>query len=1587
MLKTGFFSLFLLFCATLPAQPLTGIKTIKNGGGDYNSFTAAITALNTNGVGTGGVVFQVDAGFNSTENPPAISATGTAANPVSFIKTGAGTNPVLLPTGSTATNDFGFKIDSADYITFDGIDVTISTGNAVEFGYWLNGASGNGCQNNTIKNCTVTLNKTNTTTRGINSTVATTVTSAAGANSQNKYLNVNITNCYNGIILNGNTTFPDLNVEVAAVSGTATISSLGGGTILCTAVQLSSQSGYIVSGLVIENITSSATSQLYCIRQLGTPSNGSIYNNTVRNISNSSSGSIYGISISGGGTTQNIYNNLIHNLTSTTGGAYGIEASNSNATHFIYENTIHTIATNATSNLNNAYGITNSGANVNLRVYRNHIYNIASNGASASLSAGLNVSGTNARIYNNFIFDIRNPSGTGTPSARGIALVTGTSNFYVYHNTVFLGYTAVNAANSSAALFTSAAATADLRNNIFVNNVNVSAGTRAVAHYRASTTLTLFTATTDNNLYYAGAPSAKNLVFYDGTNADQTLLAYQNRMVNREWHSVSELPPFISTTPGSHNLHLNTATATQCEQGGRTITTPFAVDNDFDGNARSGSYADLGADEGSFTGNDLTGPYISYTPLSNTTLSAPRTLTVTVTDPSGVPTSGAGMPVLYWQLNNNGYTAVTGTNTGSNTFSYTFGAGALNSDSITYYVVAQDMAATPNLLAQMPGNAGGYTHTPPAAATPPSNPSYYLVVAPVNNIINVGLGEDIRTLTGSRGVFDIIKSGILTSDVTVYIKNDLVEDGTHDLKQWIEEGPGNYSVTIVPFDGTLKTISGNVSGNGLIRLNGVKKVTIDGAYNGVPNYFLFRNTGTFGPAIMFTGDASFNTIKNSTWEAAPVSSQLGVVYFGSVLVNGCDSNQVLNNNIRDRSDGAGIPTVGVYSIGTTSVFNSNNIVSGNRIFNFGSFGFASAEGNENWTISNNEFFQTVAATQYGMAVNFNSTGTNLISGNNIHDLKAIGGTGMIVAGLYLQPSLNTTVSRNRIYNFPSSDGALAGIFFAGGSGSGSTVTAINNQISIIPLSPSNQVIYGIGDESFTGNTLNAYYNSVYIGGTSTSTINNSWGFRRATINGASNNVVRNNIFFNARTGPGPNYAMGDIKHGQGSFVATNNLYIGTGSVTPASFFERGVGIAEDFSAWKPAKRDLSSYAETGAVLNADLLFVNKDTGNMMIRTDTDLCWYVNGKALPLAGITDDFDGTGVRSETIPAGSADIGADEFNTTTLPPFLTVTGSHTPGGTEQFSFGSRTLATINWGTGGILPTLNQVRHYTGVWPNDTTNNGTISGARFLNEWFDMPATGGAGYSYELILNYDSAMLGKIQQETSMRINKKQTGIPGTWTALPGSVADVNNKLLTAAGQTSFSEFTATDALATLPLQLLRFYATKNERDILLNWVVNTETPNTRYEVQRSLNGIQFETAGTLNGSGAVQQNHLYVLTDAGVFARFAQTKNFYYRLAIHENGRLTYSPIVLVRNDNGTNNWVQAIFPNPFRDKINISLLLEEDETVHIKIINAAGQVISRQNHSLAKGIHGLGIYLHNQPAGMYQVELQKGTERKVFAIAKQ
>ena len=159
----------LAFAGTSFGQ-LSGTFYIPSGGTpSYPSIKAAIADLNSLGVGSGGAIFNVAAGYTETNADSLIlTASGRSNGSLTFQKFGTGANPILSRSGAGVKTtsavggqgDAVITLDGCDYVVFNGIDISASNA-GIEYGYLLRKASASdGCQNVTIKNCNITMNKT-----------------------------------------------------------------------------------------------------------------------------------------------------------------------------------------------------------------------------------------------------------------------------------------------------------------------------------------------------------------------------------------------------------------------------------------------------------------------------------------------------------------------------------------------------------------------------------------------------------------------------------------------------------------------------------------------------------------------------------------------------------------------------------------------------------------------------------------------------------------------------------------------------------------------------------------------------------------------------------------------------------------------------------------------------------------------------------------------------------------------------------------------------------------------------------------------------------------------------------------------------------------------------------------------------------------------------------------------------------------------------------------------------------------------------------------------------------------------------------
>ena len=1004
-------------------------------------------------------------------------------------------------------------------------------------------------------------------------------------------------------------------------NGSSTTSTLAG---IYNAVSITGGT-YTFSNNTINNLTRLAghtSGATYGLYTSNSTTNVISFGNTISNISTASTtstGSFYGYYNFGSANSgvENFYSNTVFNISQTstsTGLTYGAYIATGASAPFptkqIYGNTIYNISggTGQTGALYTNYAATGN-------IYKNRIYNISSSGTTgAPQTYGMLLQGTNTasiyNVYNNFVQEIKAPNGNPAAAPYGSIMgiwVNGGAQANIFNNTIYLDAVSVGANFGTMGLYCSITPTQNMQNNIIINKSTPNGGGLTIAFVRNGVSPGTYSASSDKNNLYAGAPGANRLLYYDYTNSIQTIAAYKSFWGTKDQSSVTENTAFINTAVSPYDLHLSTCTPSQCESGGNVVSTPISITDDYDGNARypnagypqCSTYAatapDIGADE--FAGQflDQIPPVISYTILGNTNSIANRSFTgVTITDAAGINVTSGTKPRCYYKKSTdaNTYTGNTffdngwkwvESNGASSPFDFTIDYSIISGGSVTtgetvqYFVVAQDLASTPNVTINSGTPAGtvssvaDYGNIFPLGGTI----NEYNVSATYSGNYTVGLTgfDNFTSFTGAGGLFAQLNAGVMTGNITVRVTTNITEDGTNDLNNLSYDVPNaNYTLKIIPNDASEKVISGSVAA-GLMRFDGNDYVTIDGN-NGLDasgtQYLRFRNTSAAGPTFSFFNDSKNNTITNCIIESnnVNVATLPGTILFGTTLyTDGNDNNTFSDCEIRDNSDASGQPTIAVFSGGSTSTVaqsNSNNSFTGCNIHDFFTNGqtansaFYMSTGTTAWTISNNSIYQTstrttTVATGYNIVFLSNSLGDGFtITGNSI------GGTAPNCGGTPWTLTTSTAAITNFLYAIR---------FAASGVTNASTIS--NNTIANFDITldaPAaagtlyfDAMLLSAGNINVSGNTIGSQSTNGNIKLTNTSGTNGLGMFgidMRGVAGSITNNTVGGFTYAGGNTGT---LIMVGINEGSTTATSVINVTGNTigGSVSNSMYDSRG----------------------------------------------------------------------------------------------------------------------------------------------------------------------------------------------------------------------------------------------------------------------------------------------------------------------------------------------------------------------------------------------------------------------------------------------
>ena len=1609
--------LLLLACITMLAAnaQLTGTKSIP---GDYATITAAVNAVNTQGVGAGGVVFNIAGGFTETITAPvSLTATGTAANPIIFQKSGAGANPQIMAyvgtgTPGSATQDGIWRLVGSDYVTIDGINLldtnTVNPG-TMEYGYSLYKASlSDGCQFVTIKNCTISLSRNNNAagsgpavegSKGIEVTNATpaapttslTPTTAAGTNSNNKFYSNTIQNCNYGIVLSGFAasspfTAGDTNNDIGgtAVSTGNTILNYGGAAAAsnpAAGIRANNQWGVNISYNTINNNNGSGANHATTLRgiygQAGTSANANINNNTITVNCAATTSTVSAIENVIGSTassnTININNNIIQNCTYSTATSGVFNAILSGSTAATVNINGNTISGNIIPGTGDFHGIYNSTTPTNLFINNNQITGNQKTGASGALYC-VRVGTAVATVSGNTINNNSIPATSGTSSAtlNGIySLLSPTGEIFTNNiiTNLTIGGSSTSTAHTIMGIQTnSVAASAKMLNGNTIAGliINAAGGSGIVRGIQTTTGAT--TSIAKNKIYNLSAEGSASVVSALQIVSGVTVNVFNNLIGDLRTPSASAANPLVGI-----NI-ISTATSTNINVYYNTI----------------------------FLNSSSTGANFGSSGIFHATSTTATTAALTLRNNIIINTStasGTGLTAVSRRSSNalNNYSASSDNNLfyagtpGPSNVIFNDGTNTdMMLDQYQTRVAPRDKSSVSesvNFLS-VTGSAATYLHIDPSVSSRAESGA--------NPIAAVQDDFDGQPRQGSPGYtgtgvnpdmgadeFEGINNNLPATDITVNALTAPAISNCYTTAEAVKVQVRNTGTATLNFATTPLTVSVAVTGAATANLSGTlntgtltkgasTEVTMTGTLNmSAPGTYTFRATSSL------TGDANPS---NDTFAVAPVITKAPGVspiasgawnnpatWCGGVLPTCTDSVSIPNNiTVTVSAAGAAARVITVVTGGTLSITggdlttgcSTNNnpvVVNGSLSVTGGTFNV-----NGYLLIANGANFEQTA----GAIVIDGNDGTTAGSVGIANDLFGIGTSGTNYASGTMNVTGGTITIVDPHYAGTATSSGGAALAFRAASGAGRS------------FGNGHTVIFGGTSGTNSSTAAFEFFADCYVNSAKlllgNVTINGNGANRRVQTNAVSGGGgldVSGNLLITAGSelldlttaGQGVSLAGNLTNNGIFTQVNTTGLrlitFSGTSNTTTAPVTTpQTIDGSGTF-------RNLAT-APTANL--ATLLINNTSTAGITLNVPLQVSGTLNLTAgrvnntpanVLTLGISAGTRGTFSRTSGYVAGTFKRW---FGTVTTA--LTNVNSIMPVGFDTAYRPAHIVYTTAPTTGGTL-TATFIAQPGGV------NGLPLDDAGYLVDktspagfWRITKGDGLDGGTYDLTLK--AYGFGGITNAATLRVVKR-VDAAAPWT-LQGTHVLGNVDTVRRSGMSDFSDFgVGAGADNSLPVTLEYFNGHKTSSGNALAWKVNCTSTSVKFSIERSSNGREFSSIGGLEATRA-RCGQPFDFSDNKPGAGIN-----YYRIKMTDpDGTISYTNVVAI---NGKNRGVEIVSLQPTLVNSEAVLYVAAASAGKLELVisDMTGKRIQTQTISVVEGENKLPLHLGALAAGVYHL----------------
>ena len=756
-----------------------------------------------------------------------------------------------------------------------------------------------------------------------------------------------------------------------------------------------------------------------------------------------------------------------------------------------------------------------------------------------------------------------------------------------------------------------------------------------------------------------------------------------------------------------------------------------------------------------------------------------------------------------------------------------------------------------------------------------------------------------------------------------------------------------------------------------------------------------ENTVTFKPAA----GVSPQIVMNSGTSVFKIFNSSNIIIDGSNTVNGSSRDLSIISNYSNVSNCIWVGSSGTVEVTNVTIKNCN-IKTGENSLGSSSIMISdgSVAGNEGYfsdiTINNNSIQKGRQGIYLNGGIN-PQNGSNIYIYNNVINSTGADATGYL--GIYMQGVNNAVIRGNEVANLNNtaneddkaiwvangSHGVIVegnkiyNIGYSGSNGQGGHGIYVSANHVNADVTLKNNLIYNIYGDGWNHNDasyfldnpagimlysstpqsgINIFNNSINLFGNTlnnVSAVSSGIFLTSGTTADIRNNSIVNNLGVNSDSAYGSCAVFAQTGASQFLNIDYNNYY-----VSPSGNGVKAIGKISG-SASLTLQQWVIATGMDRSSLNYNPGYSSNE--NLIPDINNSDCWSLNGRGTQISSVNNDYSGN-ARSTSPAGGAPDIGAYEFTPSAEPPALSQSGSISEGGTTLFMFGGDSVAAVTW-HGGTLPVSVTAKYYSG------TNPPLASTGKFGNAYISFAPVGGNGYTFDIKLYYDPALIGTISNENRISMANY---VNSEWTHYD---TELDNMLRTVnkTGLADLTLFSIDDYDYPMPVQLESFTGSVSGRNVFLNWKTSFEINNAGFEVERrSEFDSKWKKIGFVPGNGTKNSESIYSYNDMDL-----NTAKYNYRLKqVNYNNSFEYyalnSDIVIGKPAEYD---ISQNYPNPSNPSSQIKFQLPADANVTLKVYDIQGREVKTliENY-LAAGYYSALFDGTNIASGIYFYRLK-------------